>query len=284
MRKPSQQPGQPEGQITRGKTAPNRLRRMDHFLAAYDPGLISRRDGEFERAFYVDLGYGSEPVTTMESAARLRKLNRDLPVLGVEIKPERVERARPFADDQTFFRLGGFNLPLGSWPDGQPETVRLVRAFNVLRQYDQQEVLPAYNQIMSRVLSGGLLMDGTSDPFGRVWTANLIRRSVNGDSQDLSLEAVVLGANLGVGFEPEAFQTRLPKSFIHRMVPGDPAFAFIEAFKAAARDTRSSETWGPRAWFTATGGALTGRGYEISHPDRWLRQGWLVWRNPELSL
>lgn len=284
MRKPSQQPGQPEGQITRGKTAPNRLRRMDHFLAAYDPGLISRRDGEFERAFYVDLGYGSEPVTTMESAARLRKLNRDLPVLGVEIKPERVERARPFADDQTFFRLGGFNLPLGSWPDGQPETVRLVRAFNVLRQYDQQEVLPAYNQIMSRVLSGGLLMDGTSDPFGRVWTANLIRRSVNGDSQPLSLEAVVLGANLGVGFEPEAFQTRLPKSFIHRMVPGDAAFEFIEAFKAAARDTRSSEIWGPRAWFTAAGGALTGRGYEISHPDRWLRQGWLVWRNPELSL
>lgn len=284
MRKPSPQPGQPEGQITRGKTAPNRLRRMDHFLAAYDPGLISRRDGDFERAFYVDLGYGSEPITTLESASRLRKLNQDLPVLGVEIKPERVDRAKSFADDRTFFRLGGFNLPLGNWPDGQPETVRLVRAFNVLRQYDQQEVLPAYNQIMSRVLPGGLLMDGTSDPFGRVWTANLIRRSINGENPAISLEAVVLGANLGVGFEPEAFQTRLPKSFIHRMVPGDPAFEFIEAFKAAARDTRSSEIWGPRAWFTAAGGALTGRGYEISHPDRWLRQGWLVWRNPELSL
>lgn len=284
MIKPSPPVGPPEGQVTRGKTAPNRLRRVDHFLANYDPGLISRRDGDFHQALYVDLGYGSEPTTALQSVARLRRLNVDLVALGVEIKPERVERATPFADSRTFFRLGGFNLPLGRWPDGQPENVRLVRAFNVLRQYDGQDVVPAYNQIMDRVLPGGLLIDGTSDPFGRVWTANLIRKAPQEEAPGYSLEALVLGANLGVGFDPDTFQTRLPKSFIHRMVEGDPVFQFIEDFKASARDTRSSEIWGPRAWFTATGGALTGRGYDIAHPDRWLRQGWLVWRNPRLSL
>ena len=271
--------GRPAGQITRGKTAPNRLRRVDHFLAAYDPWLVRREDGPFERAMYVDLGYGSDPTTALESAARLRRLNRNLPVLGVEIEPARVKRAESFADCRTFFRLGGFNLPLGLWPDGRPETVRLARAFNVLRQYDEAEVAPAIDLVMSRVLPGGLLVDGTSDPHGRVWTANLLRRSDLPGQPTWSLEALVLGANLNVGFDPEAFQTRLPKSFIHRMVEGDPVFRFIEDFKAAARDTRACAIWGPRAWFTATGQALAGRGYDIARKDIWLNRGWLVWRD-----
>lgn len=270
----------PAGQITRGKTAPNRLRRVDHFLAAYDPWLIRREDGPFRRALYVDLGYGSAPVTALESVRRLRRLNPGLPLLGVEIEPERVARAVASQDARTFFRLGGFNIPLGVWPDGQPETVRLVRAFNVLRQYEESQALPAIDLVLGRILPGGLLVDGTSDPFGRVWTASLIRRRPEGRR----LEALVLGANLTAGFDPEAFQTRLPKSFIHRVLPGDPVFRFVEDFKAAARDARPTAVWGPRAWFTATGHALRARGYDVARPGAWLRQGWLVWRNPDLDL
>ena len=285
----------PQGLVTRGKTAPNRLRKVDHFCAAYDPGLIRRRGGPFARALFVDLGYGAEPDTALESARRLRRLNPALPVLGVEIEAERVQRAQPFADERTFFRLGGFNLPLQPWPDGEAETVRLVRAFNVLRQYEEAEALPAIEQLMRQILPGGLLVEGTSDPYGRVWTANVVRRAEGeGEGAGLGegaepappwrLEALVLGANLGVEFDPDPFQTRLPKSFIHRMLPGEPIFAFMEDFKAAARDTRGSAIWGPRAWFTAAGGALAGRGYDIARPDRWLRQGWLVWRDPDLDL
>ncbi len=277
----------PAGLVTRGKTAPNRLRRVDHFCAAYDPALIGRADGDFARALFVDLGYGAEPDTALESARRLRRLNATLPVLGVEIDPERVERAQPFADRLTHFRLGGFNLPLRSTPDG-PETVRLVRAFNVLRQYEEAEALPALDQIMSHILPGGLLVEGTSDPFGRVWTANLLRQeeraTVAGDERSWRLEGLVLGANLGIEFDPDTFQTRLPKTFIHRMVEGEPIHAFVEDFKAAARDTRASAIWGPRAWFVAAGSALAERGYAIARPDRWLRQGWLVWRDPGLTL
>src|SRR5262245_46032818 len=128
----------PEGQPTRGKTAVNRLRRVDSFFLRYDPALISSQDGAFARALYVDLGYGAEPTTTLESAARLRRVNPSLSVLGVEIDPQRVAAARPFADAQTDFRLGGFNLPLRNG-----ESVRLVRAFNVLRQYDESQFAPA---------------------------------------------------------------------------------------------------------------------------------------------
>ncbi len=279
----SNKPSAP-GQITRGKTAPNRLRRADHFLAAYDPALIQRTDEAFEDALYVDLGYGSRPDTSLESVKRLRQLNPDLAMLGVEIKSERVERAKPFEDSQTFFRLGDFQLPLVSRSDGSLETVRLIRAFNVLRQYEEQEAWPAICQLTDQLLPGGLLMDGTSDPYGRVWTASMIRLPENADQPQVKLEALVLGGNLNVSFDPEAFQTRLPKSFIHRVVESDPVHRFMEDFKASARDTRSSEVWGPRAWFTAAGGALMSRGYDIARPDRWLRQGWLVWQNPDLEL
>jgi hypothetical protein len=37
----------PEGQLTRGKTASNRLRRVDNFILLYEPSLLSRTDGLF---------------------------------------------------------------------------------------------------------------------------------------------------------------------------------------------------------------------------------------------
>ncbi len=274
----------PEGQVTRGKTAPNRLRNVDHFLASYDPSLISRSDDLYRQAMYVDLGYGAEPTTTLESAARLRLVNADLKVLGVEIEPERVQRGQPFVDESTFFRLGGFNMPLQKTSDGELETVRLVRAFNVLRQYDESEVKPAYDRIMSSVLPGGLFMDGTSDPFGRVWSGNMIRRNQDPHAPGWELEALVLGANLGVDLDVDAFQTRLPKSFIHRMLPGESIYQFMEDWKAATRETCSHGVWGPRDWFVAAGQMMSQKGYNIARPSKWLRRGWLVWLNPDLSI
>src|SRR5688500_528286 len=161
----------PEGQPTRGKTASNRLRRVDNFLLLYEPSLLTRTDGPFARALFVDLGYGFDARTTLESADRFRRLNPDLPILGVEIDKERVEAALPYADEKTFFRLGGFNLPL---KDG--EQVRLIRAFNVLRQYEEKDFAPAYERLARYVPPGGLMIEGTSTPYGQIWVANLARR------------------------------------------------------------------------------------------------------------
>ena len=143
----------PEGQSTRGKTASNRLRRVDNFILLFEPSLLSRTDDLFADSLFVDLGYGFDARTTLESAVRFRRLNPTLKILGVEIDKERVEAALPFADDKTFFRLGGFNLPM---MDG--ERVRLIRTFNVLRQYDEKDVLPAYERLAQYVIPNGLML------------------------------------------------------------------------------------------------------------------------------
>ena len=158
----------PEGQPTRGKTASNRLRRVDNFILLYEPSLLRRTDGRFARALFVDLGYGFDARTTLESAARFRRFNPDLPILGVEIEKERVEAALRYADEKTFFRLGGFNLPLK-----EDEHVRLMRAFNMLRQYEEKDFAPAYERLAQYTLPGGLMIVGTSNPFGSIWCANV---------------------------------------------------------------------------------------------------------------
>ena len=262
----------PEGQPTRGKTAANRLRRVDNFALRYDPALLRRQDGGFARALFVDLGYGAEPTTSLESAARFRRLNPSLPVLGVEIDPQRVAEAQPFADDLTHFRLGGFNLPL--LPG---ETVRLIRAFNVLRQYEPEQVEPAYERLAAYVLPGGLMLEGTSDPFGRLWVANLLRRRATPGWEP---EALVFSTSFRGGFDPADFQAVLPKNLIHRVVPGEAIHGFFEAWKRAAAIASPARAWGLRQWFAAAAQELAGMGYEIDLRRKWLGNGWLIWRGP----
>src|ERR1700752_1712494 len=168
---------EPLGQPTRGKTTSNRLRRVDNFILLYEPSLLTRMDGLFADSMFVDLGYGFDARTTLESAARFRKVNPGLRVLGVEIDKERVEAALPFADEKTFFRLGGFNLPL---KDG--EHVRLLRVFNVLRQYEEKDFAPAYDRLAHYMRPGGLMVEGTSNPFGSIWVANVVRKTLGSDN------------------------------------------------------------------------------------------------------
>ena len=265
----------PLGQPTRGKTARNRLRQVDHFMLLYDPGLLTRRDGDFEDALFVDLGYGEEPFTALESADRFRRINPALKVLGVEIDAERVARAQACSDGSTFFRLGGFNLPL--LPG---ENVRAIRAFNVLRQYDEADVLPAWECLAQYVLPGGLLVEGTSTPSGGLWAANVLRRLEPG-ADPWRREALVFFTNFKPGFDPGEFQTILPKNYIHRVVPGQPVFDFFAAWKAAAAETSAMQTWGLRQWYIAAAEALARRGYRINLRKKWLSKGWMIWEEPE---
>lgn len=274
----------PAGQATRGKTAPNRLRRVDQFLIAYDPLLVERNDGTFADAWFLDLGFGAEPVTTLESAARLRRLNPSLGVLGVEIDPERVAAARPWEDARTLFRLGGFNLPLGPDPGLPARSARLVRAFNVLRQYPESAVREAYAHLGEGVIPGGLLIEGTSDPFGRLWAANLLRRlPVGPPAWPWRLEALVFSLRPGQAEHPDLLQGVLPKALIHRVVPGEPIHAFFAAWLQAAQEASPWRSYGARQWFAATLQRLAERGYTLDLRPKWLRQGFLVWKDPPLG-
>ncbi len=271
---PLARPARPQGQPTRGKTARNRLRQVDTFLLLYDSALLRRRDGDFAEALFVDVGYGAEPFTTLESAARFQQINPRLKVLGVEIDPERVERALPFADEATFFRLGGFNLPLQ-----RGEKARALRAFNVLRQYEEKDVGPAWEQMGRDVLPGGLLIEGTSNPYGSIWAANVLRR-VENNTADKSLvwrqEALVFYTNFRLGFEVVEFQTILPKNFIHRVIPGEKIYDFFEDWKAAAAESAPLKTFGLRQWFAASAAALRRRGYPVWLQKKWLKRGFLI--------
>lgn len=272
---PKALPRRPQGQETRGKTARNRLRRVDNFLCLYDPALIQQERGPFINAFFVDLGYGAEPFTTLESAERLRRLNPTLPVLGVEIDAERVATAQPFADERTHFRLGGFNLPLLAG-----ERVRCIRAFNVLRQYEESAVADAYTLLARQLFPGGLLVEGTSDPFGRIWVAHLWRKS---EDELLQHEALVFSTNFRTGFDPAEFQTILPKNLIHQVVLGAPIYDFFAHWKQATWETIAQRTWGLRTWFVSSGHRLAELGYNIDLRRRWLARGYLIWQKPRVG-
>ena len=259
----------PEGQPTRGKTASNRLRRVDNFLLLYEPSLLTRTDDSFADSLFVDLGYGFEARTTLESASRFRRLNPDLKILGVEIDKERVEAALPYADEKTFFRLGGFNLPLK-----ENEHVRLIRLFNVLRQYEEKDFATAYERLAQYVLPGGLMIEGTSTPYGQVWVANLARILESGMWK---VEALVFSTNFRMGFDITDFQAVLPKNYIHHVVPGEAIYDFFEAWKAAAAGSSAMKTYGPRQWFVHAAEALAGKGYQINLQKKFLARGYLVW-------
>lgn len=262
----------PQGHQTRGKTARNRLRRSDIFMLLTERNLIRMQDPPDQRSFYVDLGYGFEPFTTLESAQRLRKQNPKLPVLGVEIDPERVAMGKPFEDENTFFRLGGFNLPLQ-----QGESARLIRAFNVLRQYEESEWAAPIEQLGQQMIPGGMLLEGTSNPYGSVWTANVIRRSTV-PPYPVIREGFLFSTNFHTGFEPDLFQPVLTKNYIHRMVPGEEIYSFMERWKAACRNQAPMRSFGLRSLFVASAKELRNAGYKIDLRPQLLRRGYLYWR------
>jgi hypothetical protein len=265
------------GTETRGKTTHNRLRRVDNFVLMYCYDLIMS-----DEHLYVDLGYGHTPITTLESARRFRRYNTQLLILGVEIDNKRVRDAQPFANSRTFFRQGGFNLPLQiNSITGQRETVNLIRAFNVLRQYDLESDCHDSHVLMCNYLNvNGILIEGTSDPFGRIWVANIIRKQID---HSLLIEALVFSTNFRDGFHIASFQQILPKNFIHRMTGrNEMIYKFFEDWKISyeqiGKSMKSRFHIGVRQQFIITAKYLAEEyGYNIITRKKYLKNGFLIW-------
>ncbi|HWS38540.1 MAG TPA: class I SAM-dependent methyltransferase [Actinoplanes sp.] len=237
----------PVGAITRGTTNPNRLRRVDNFIAyRCGPLLIGAA-----QPLVVDLGYGATPVTAVELRGRLAAAVRpDVAVAGLEIDPVRVSDALPFADPPWLeFRRGGFELA-GLTPV-------VVRAFNVLRQYSEEEVAAAWRAMTA---TGALLIEGTSDELGRIATWAVIE---NGRPLTLTLSA-----RLPVLEHPAIFAERLPKALIHHNVPGHPVHDLLQAL-IRAWETEATP-FGPRQRWLATVRRLRDEGRTVlDGPARW---------------
>jgi hypothetical protein len=244
----------PVGTITRGTTNPNRLRRVDRWLAG-PQGWRLRSPAE--PPVVVDLGYGASPVTAVELHDRLSRVRPDVQVAGVEIDPERVAAARPLERHGLRFRRGGFEVPLDG--DARPT---IVRAFNVLRQYDEAEVAAAWAQVRARLAEDGLLVDGTCDELGRRSTWVAVDRS-GPVSLTLSWRLRGLAA-------PSEIAERLPKALIHRNVSGEPVHAYLAALDRAWARSAHHAAFGARQRFMATAAAVREEGWPlVDGPSRW---------------
>ncbi|WP_430780671.1 class I SAM-dependent methyltransferase [Actinoplanes sp. G11-F43] len=237
----------PVGAITRGTTNPNRLRRVDNFIAyRCGPLLIGAA-----QPLVVDLGYGATPVTAVELRGRLAEAVRaDITVVGLEIDPVRVSDALPFADPPGLeFRRGGFELA------GLSPVV--VRAFNVLRQYSEEEVAAAWRAMTG---SGALLVEGTCDELGRIATWAVVTDGVP--------RTLTLSARLPVLEHPSIFAERLPKALIHHNVPGHPVHDLLQALNRAWET--EATPFGPRQRWLATVRRLRAEGRPVlDGPARW---------------
>jgi hypothetical protein len=241
-RPPGAAPARPIGAVTRGTTAPGRLRRVDGWLAAHWADRLRARADPL----VVDLGFGASPVTTVELHDRLTAAaRRRLRVVGLEIDPVRVAAATAVANPPSLmFAVGGFELA-GLRPV-------LVRAMNVLRQYDEAALAP-----------GGVLVEGTCDEAGRVgsWVA------LDGAGP----RSLTLHADLGDLASPAVLAQRLPKALIHRNVPGERVYDLLTAMEREWRSAAPYAAFGPRQRWWHMIAALRGAGWPVlGGPAGWL--------------
>lgn len=241
------------GNPTRGTTNPNRLRRVDRWLAASP--AVSRLLRHAEDPLVVDLGYGAHGVTTVELAQRLRAAHQRVRVLGLELDPERVVAAMPSAQPPWLdFRLGGFELA-GTQPV-------VVRAFNVLRQYAEKEVPAAWRLMLDRMAPGGLLVEGTCDEVGRL--CSWITLSGSGP------RSLTVSYKLSTLERPSTVAERLPKALIHHNVPGERVHEFLSTLDACWATAAPHGAFGVRFRWLETVRLFLERGWPVADgPRRW---------------
>lgn len=250
--------GKPVGNVTRGTTNPNRMRRLDRWLA----GPQAWRLRSAVDPLVVDLGYGASPATAVELFERLQAVRPDVRVCGIEIEPERVRIAKALERPGLSFHVGGFEVPV-------PGNPVLVRAFNVLRQYEESDVAGVWGLVQSRLAPQGLFIDGTCDEIGRrvTWVA------LDPDGP-LSLS---VSMRFG-GFElPSDVAERLPKALIHRNIPGERIHTFLAALDQAWLEAAPLASFGNRQRWAAMCRSMRDAGWP-------LQDGTSRWRLGELTV
>lgn len=252
---------------TRGTTNPNRLRRIDRWLAGTP--WVARALHAADDPLVVDLGYGASPVTTVELAARLRPVRPDVRVFGLELDEDRVAAGRAVADPPTLeFRRGGFELAgLAAGVAGSSGPV-LVRALNVLRQYTEPEAWKAWDELCSRLGPRGLLVEGTCDEIGRrcCWVTL-------DHTGPLTFTLACLPSDLNT---PSDLAERLPKALIHRNIPGEPVHALLRELDVCWANAAPHAAFGPRARWIETVARVAERGWPVLDRRRRWRQGELT--------
>ena len=232
------------GTVTRGTTNPNRLRRVDRFIATLP--VLKKPE-----PVVVDLGYGASPITAVELRARLLKINPLVRVVGVEIEKERVARGLEIAEPGLDFLLGGFETPL---PAGLA-SADVIRALNVLRQYDERDVPAAWNLMVSRLSADGVLVEGTCNEIGRIGSWITINKA--------GPQLFTISLHLGSLEKPSIVAERLPKALIHHNVAGERIHTFLNALDRAWANHSPLATFGAVQRWLAVCEELVAAGWPI---------------------
>ncbi|WP_322411641.1 class I SAM-dependent methyltransferase [Microbacterium invictum] len=253
----------PIGRVTRGTTGTNRLRRVDRWIARH-PALRRSED-----PIVVDLGYGARGWTALELWSRVARVRPDAEVVGLEIDPARVETARAelarvrsgetsFATDaRVRFDRGGFEVPLAA---GRRPVV--IRAMNVLRQYDETDVAGAWERMAARLQAGGVLVEGTCDERGRI--ASWIAVDDSAVPRTLTVSLRLAGLE-----RPGVVAERLPKALIHRNVPGERVHDVLRALDDEWDRAAALAPFGPVQRWEGALRALRARGVDVRDRGRW---------------
>lgn len=247
----------PVGRPTRGTTGTNRLRRNDRWIAA---SSAFRRTSD---PLVIDLGYGASGVTAFELAARLTKVRSDATVIGFELAAERVATAlaqledvregrTPFSPDlPVSFARGGFEVPI---PGGRRPAV--IRAMNVLRQYDEGDVRDAWRSMSGRLSPAGMLCEGTCDEIGRI--ASWVDVAPSGIPVRFTISLRLADLE-----RPGIVAERLPKALIHRNVPGERIHDLLVAMDREWDRAAPLSTFSATQRFLAAVAALKGQGWPV---------------------
>jgi hypothetical protein len=265
----------PDGEITRGTTNPGRLRRVDRWITQAQQSVLRTQ----ERPLIVDLGFGASPVTTVELYRAIRAVVPEAEVTGLEIDAERVAaasrrlaalRAAGDALPGLSFAAGGFELATTRRPV-------LVRAFNVLRQYQEERAWAAWDRLRAGLAAGGVLVEGTCDEIGRraVWVTLPALPAAS------ARPLITFSARLASLDRPSDLAERLPKTLIHRNVPGEPVHQFLRDFDRAWDSAAPYSAFGSRQRWLAAVASLSAAWPVIRRPPQ---GGHRRWRLGEVTL
>lgn len=204
----------------------------------------------------VDLGYGGRPDTAVEMASRLRGVVPALRLVGLEIDPARVVPPTGGVE----FAVGGFELA-GLRP-------QLVRAFNVLRQYDEAEVAAAWRQMCESLAPGGVVVEGTCDELGRRCCWILLDAT---GPQSLTFSWAPEHTE-----RPSELAARLPKALIHRNVPGERIHDLLTAMDRCWDIAAPHASFGQRNRWRETVRVLRAQGVPVEPVRRSTRDNLLT--------
>jgi hypothetical protein len=234
--------GTPIGVITRGTTGVNRLRRFDRWC--FHHSRVRSLMAHADRPIALDVGYGASHTTTVEWGRWLHRLRDDAQVTGLEINPDRI---LPPQGGVTF-ELGGFELA-GYRP-------HIVRAFNVLRQYDVEQVDHAWRTVCSRLAPGGVFAEGTCDEIGRRCSWVLLDAT--------GPRSLTLAWDPWAAHRPSDVAERLPKILIHRNIPGERIHSLLCAADRAWDHAAGWEPFGPRVRWEKARELLVADGWPLA--------------------